>query len=377
MENFDKAISKIPKVLIVDDHPVNLRMIGRNLKREGIKALFATSGKQSLTTASREIPDLILLDIMMPEMDGYEVFHYLKMNPKTSGIPIIFLTAKINIDDVLKAFQMGAVDYITKPFNLDELLARVMTQLRLKFFRDEIESKNNLLDRMNSEKNEILTIAAHDLKNPLFNISMLSKMIRDEEALTPEEIYEYSNDIVQTSDRMLGLISNLIDINALDEGKVKIFIEPIIISKPLINAVQTFEKRAAAKNIRLKHRIEIEGLVVDADRIAISQVLENLISNAIKFSPQGKEVIVSLSENGEYARIEVEDQGPGISDEDKKRLFNKFSKLSAKPTGDENSTGLGLSIVKRYVEEMYGHIGCNTELGRGTTFYVDIPLSSI
>ena len=361
---------KKPLVLIVDDNPSNIQIVGNHLIQENISIAMAVDGRKAINTAKLKKPDLILLDIMMPEVDGFQVAKELKADPETNHIPIIFLTAKTATEDIIKGFTLGAVDYIVKPFNSSELLVRVHTHLELKRTRDLVETKNRQLETVNNEKNELLGIAAHDLKNPIYNISMLAKVILDEE-LEKDEIQEFAEDIVKTSERMLELIKNLLDINAIEQGKIVINIEPTDIAELTFVTVDSYFERANAKQIKLEYINELNNIFVMADRNALLQVLDNLISNAIKYSPFDKNIFISLSNKENKTILSVRDEGPGLDEKDKAKLFGKFARLSPQPTGGEHSTGLGLSIVKRYVESMDATIIVETEIGKGCDFIVE------
>lgn len=360
-------------VLVVDDNPVNIQVVGEHIRKEGIDVSISTSGAKALQIAESRKPDLILLDVMMPGMDGYEVCTKLKENDETKNIPVIFLTAKVSPDSIIEGFSKGAVDYITKPFNSEELMARVKTHLTLKHFKDQIAEQNKKLNLLNVEKNEFLGIAAHDLKNPIYSISMLGKLLRDEPDMKPDEVKEYATDIVTSTERMLELISALLDINAIEQGKVKFHFDNYDIAEIADQTIFQYKERAKSKDITLHINRPDGELKAYCDRNGIVQTLDNLVSNAIKFSPHGKNIYLNIEDAGEDYKIIVKDEGPGISEDDMKKLFGKFTKLSARPTGDEHSTGLGLSIVKQYVENMGGRVWCESTLGQGASFIVKIP----
>ncbi len=372
MDTFLKSKEK-SLILIVDDNPANIRVVGTHLRKDDVEIAVASSGAKALSIVERKKPDLILLDIMMPEMDGYEVCSELKKNPETDKIPIIFLTAKSNPDDAIKAFELGAVDYITKPFNAAELRARVGGHLNLKLYQDRLVRQTAMLELLNAEKNEFLGIAAHDLKNPIYNIAMLAKVIRDDKDISREDLDEYSGDIVGTSEGMLELIGNLLDINAIEQGKVKFEIRDVNISRLAADAAHNYGVKAAKKDIEIVSEIDREKICAKADFQAASQTLDNLLSNSVKYSPFGKKVFIRAKQEKDFAVIEIEDRGPGFTEEDKSKLFRKFERLSARPTGNEHSTGLGLSIVKRYVDAMNGEIECVSEIGNGAKFIVKLP----
>lgn len=362
-----------PLVLVVDDNPNNIQAVGANLLRENIGVSMALDGNKAIESIRVRRPDLILLDIMMPEMDGFEVARILKSDPTTQDIPIIFLTARTASEDVVTGFEIGAVDYITKPFNSAELISRVNTHLQLKSLQDTVIQKNTELEKLNLDKNEFLGIAAHDLKNPIYNISMLAKVIKEEE-LDKDEINEFATDILNTSERMLELIKNLLDINSIEQGKFKMNLESIDISVVVKSCTDNYQERAKAKGIKLHYNCQeaLPDSVVDPSLTL--QILDNLISNAIKYSPFDKNIWVSVYSNSQHIVVSIKDEGPGLSELDQNKLFGKFARLTPQPTGDEHSTGLGLSIAKKYAEAMNGDIILISELGKGCEFQFIVPI---
>jgi signal transduction histidine kinase len=231
---------------------------------------------------------------------------------------------------------------------------------------------NEKLVKVNQEKNEFLSIAAHDLKNPLSAIQGLAEMIvRDFDEMSKPEVLELANMISLSSQQMFELIKNLLDVNRLESGNLNISLGVFDILPVLEWVVKDYQDRAKTKNITLHFDgAEAEYYALGDERI-LRQVLDNLISNAVKYSPHGKQVYVRVSKDKKSVRCEIQDEGPGLSDEDKQQLFGKFTRLTPQPTGDENSTGLGLFIVKKLVEAMRGKVWCETELGKGATFIVE------
>jgi len=364
------------RVLVVDDIPKNLQVVGTMLRNEGYEVMPAMSGADALEGVRVQVPDLILLDLMMPEMDGLEVCRRLKSDPAVRSIPIIFLTASNEMEHLVKGFEAGAVDYITKPFNAPELLARVRTHLELRHARERLRE-------MNDEKNEFMGIAAHDLRNPLSAIKGLAEVIvedaqslRRQEVKDPElclkEMEDFGDRIGVTAARMMEMVQNLLDANRIERGEMNLNLAPADLSPLLAAAVETHRPRAAAKQQSIHLQNEAGPVTVLIDPDVMVQVLENLLSNAVKYSPPGKSIYVRLKKSSETVRCEVQDEGPGVSAEDQKKLFGKFARLSAKPTGGENATGLGLSIVKKMVEAMNGQVWCESEPGQGATFVVQL-----
>lgn len=366
-----------PYILVVDDILKNLQVIGNMLEEDGYEVSVANSGKDAIEMIFADKPDLILLDVMMPEMSGFEVCQYLKTQEDFDAIPIIFLTAKTETKDIVKGFEIGGVDYVTKPFKKEELLARIATHLELKFSRDTIAHQNIRLEKLNQEKNEFLGITAHDLKNPLGAILGISEvLIGDTYEFTAEEMHDFINDIHKSASQMFQLVTDLLDINAIEEGRMEMSFSEFDINDVLIKSVDKFDRSAADKDIVIHLEKSGSPLMVFADDKKVEQSLDNLVSNAVKFSPFNKNIYVRAYKipGKQYACVEVRDEGPGISEDDQKKLFKKFTKLTARPTGKENSTGLGLSIVKKFIEEMFGKIWCESELGNGSSFKFTIPL---
>jgi two-component system, sensor histidine kinase and response regulator len=362
-------------ILIVDDIPRNLQVLGSILSESGFGVSVASSGRSALEAIASQAPDVILLDIQMPDMDGYEVCRQLKANPDTAHIPVIFLTARTEIDDIVRGFEQGAVDYITKPFISQELLVRVRTHLRL-------VRQTERLRELNKDKDEFLGIAAHDLRNPLSKIQFIAeKMAYKADIFTPELIQEASADIVGTVSEMMELISNLLDVNAIERGDLFTELNPIDIATIVEHVTNDYVERAAKKKIAVKYEsVLANGATtlpfVISDEVAIVQILDNIISNAVKYSPPRTVITVRLVGGATTVRLEVQDEGPGISVDDRKKMFQKFARLSAQPTGNEHSIGLGLSIVKRLVENIKATIEVQSELGVGTTFMVAFPVAN-
>jgi signal transduction histidine kinase len=239
-------------------------------------------------------------------------------------------------------------------------------------YSHEIELKNAQLVRLNQEKNEFLGIAAHDLKNPLSAILGLAQMIVEEiEHLPKEEIVEFANNIGTSAQQMFGLIVNLLDVNRIESGKFNVSWQNTDLSAILQKILKDYQERAAAKKIQLIYQLPTEPVVTQLDPNLTQQILDNLVSNAIKYSPFEKRIQVRLAQTEQTVRCEIQDEGAGLSKDDQQKLFGKFARLTTQPTGKENSTGLGLFIVKKLVTAMNGQVWCESELGKGTTFVVE------
>jgi two-component system, sensor histidine kinase and response regulator len=366
MNPFDQLI------LIVDDHDENLLIASEILRVEGYQTAMMHSGEEALDFCQhlrkngRSLPNLILTDIMMPIMDGFTLCKRVKTDAETQHIPVIFITAISDVRSMTKGFEAGGVDYITKPFHAQEMCSRVLVHLSLKNMRDELAESNERLRELNEEKNNLLSIAAHDLKNPIASIMTASVIIKKHFAkMTPDAILNNVGAIFDTARRMTDIIGNLLDINKIESGEVMPRITPTDANATLGEVVTEYQERASTKSIRLEVVRPSSPQVIDADTVMLRQILDNLISNALKFSPTGEAVAIDLSQvntasGKSHLHIAITNKTSFISEEEKQKLFCKFGKLSNRPTGGESSTGLGLFIVKRLVEAMHGTVWCET-----------------
>ncbi len=379
-------MEKLNHILIVDDVPENVQLVGSMLQRRGYRVSLAEHGEQALSLIEQDPPHLILLDISMPDMDGFDVCNRLKNDPKTRDIPIIFLTAFSDKGRVIQGFEIGAVDYVTKPFNSAELFSRIRTHLDLRFTKELVMQRNQQLQELNDQlhqasqdKDELLGIVAHDLKSPLSAIRSIAETLTNDKSLTDEEKNDLNRSVLETSERMFSLIEDLLSANALERGGMKFRMMPVDVGDILLETVHHYKNPARDKNIAL-HFPSTNLIFAYTDEKALIHILDNLLSNAIKYSPQGKAVYVSIEERAASGampdgsiRVAIKDEGQGMTEEDMSRLFGKFTRLSAKPTAGEHSTGLGLSIVKKLAESVHARVWCESVYGQGATFFLDLP----
>lgn len=364
-------------LLIVDDTPGNIDVLRKTLEPEGYRVSVAPNGEIALKIVSRSLPDLILLDIMMPGIDGFETCRRLKADPASREVPVIFITARNETEDVVKGFLLGGVDYIIKPFRHEEVCARVRTHLRLRHLMKELETRNRELVDLNDLKNKFLGMASHDLRNPLASIRGFSEILLDDGDDLPQETREeFLKIIYSVSDNMSNMVNDLLDISVIESGKLELQLQPGSLKKLTEERIRIHETIAEKKKIAFHTSFaDVPDFPFDPNRI--SQVLDNLIGNAVKFSPFDKKIFISLEREGEMAKVSVRDEGPGILPEDQKKLFQHFQKLSARPTGGETSSGLGLAIVKKMVEAHHGVVGVHSQAGSGATFSFKIPLGNL
>ena len=354
-------------LLVVDDQESNIQVVGAALGKLGFEILPATGGLQVFQRLAVRRPDLILLDLLMPEMDGFEVCRRIRANPDWTEIPIIFLSSADDKGLIVRALESGGVDYITKPFNHAELVTRVRTHLALKRARDELK-------QLAEDRDELLGILTHDLKNHLGGMDMSAQLLREgTEAMADPKLRLMAENISHSSSQMLAFVKEFLANASADHG-LSIRPESISLKEAASRVVQQHREAAKRKRLVFQTALEGDGTLVQADPAALNQVLDNLLSNAVKFSPPGKQIRVTVCSPGtRYVECQVQDEGPGFSDDDKTRMFRRYGRLSARPTGGEPSTGLGLSIVKKLVLAMHGELACESTPGNGATFAFRLP----
>lgn len=338
--------SEPPLVLVVDDVAENLRVVGNVLRAElDIRIAVARNGAQAVESARRLQPDLILLDVMMPEMDGFTACKAIKTGEPQVDCPIIFLTAKVEEQDLLEGFEAGAVDYVTKPFISSELLTRVRSQLTIKRQQDKIREQV-------IEQRELLHVLCHDLTNPIATV----RTILGETSNDLNLFEEFKDDAVKVLDNCLDAIQLVREMRAIDEGKREIEVEPVSLQNTLDISSNALRSQLQAKNITLVNRIPPD-LEVLAEPVSLTtSVFNNLFSNAIKFSYPGSEIELDAEVSGDLVRIIVRDHGIGMSAAILGDLFD-ISKATSRPgTAMERGTGFGMPLVKRFMEAYEGQI---------------------
>lgn len=353
-------------ILIVDDQEQNLKVVGTVLTMTGYEVIPASSGVQALKRLEVQLPDLILLDVLMPDMDGLEVCREIKANAVLAEIPIIFLSAADDKNLIVQALETGGVDYVTKPFNKAELLTRVRTHLALKHARDQLRY-------LAEDKDELLGIMAHDLKNHLAGMRMSAGLLQSRGAELPEKCVTMVENIVQSTDSMIAFVREFLANQSAE--RLQLRREPVDLGMVIKGSVARHEAMAVVKGIEMRVELGEEPVVALADKEAVTRVLDNLVSNALKFTPAGGVLWLSaVDEPGPWVQMVVRDDGPGFSVADEEKMFRRYARLSARPTGGEPSTGLGLSIVKRLIEGMRGMVSLNKEVERGSCFVIKLPV---
>ncbi len=351
-------------VLIVDDTPENIEVLVQLVPDE-CEILSATNGKEALELVKTEHVDLILLDIMMPEMDGYEVCRRLKQNAETKEIPVIMITALNQKEDEAKGLEAGAIDYISKPISPPIAKTRIKNHLKTMEYMHELIELNQI-------KNRFISIASHDLRNPLNGIMGLIDLFMMEDNIA-EDVQDILVKIYKISDHMLALVNSILDISVMESGKMQLELHEDSLLNIVEKSIGLNKISAEQKKIQIvKNFTDIPTLLLDTTKML--EAVDNLLSNAIKFSPLHTKVIVSVVRERGNVKFSIQDQGPGISQEEQKKLFSAFQRLSAKPTAGENSTGLGLYITKKIIQAHKGEIWVQSHPLSGTIFSFTLPL---
>lgn len=367
--NIDLSNSSI---LIVDDNPSNLALLFNFLSRKGYNVLVADGGNNALKMAREAEPDLILLDIIMPEIDGYMVCTEIKKEQRFADTPVIFLSAVNSADDKLRAFQSGGVDYITKPFNYEELAARVSAQLTIKHQKHKLRQLYNDLEETNSRKDKLFSIISHDIRSPLSTIMGYSEIIlEDFSELSNVEVKQYTRNIHNVSKEINGLVENLLDWSRLQMDKINYMPENIDLKTELERVICSYREAAALKKITLVHNVNTSEFIT-ADYNMFYTIMRNLISNAIKFTGDGGNIFIVAENFLNRVKISVCDTGIGIEKKSIKNLFDFGSSSLKMGTNNEKGTGLGLMLCKEFVERHGGKLIVESEYGRGARFTFDL-----
>ncbi|MBK9501580.1 MAG: hybrid sensor histidine kinase/response regulator [Leptospiraceae bacterium] len=366
---------KKPLILIVDDTPKNIQVLGKTLHEIGYNVSIATSGSQALDSVKKESPDLILLDIQMPEMDGFEVCKILQANPDTKEIPVIFLTAVIDSEKIVKGFEIGAVDYITKPFHTAELTMRVATHIEIKQSREKIRKTNEQLKELNATKDKFFSIIAHDLKNPFNTLLGFSKLLFENAPnYTTDQIQQYAQIMNHTAKQSYALLENLMQWAKSQTEKIKIIPRNSSMNELLSITIPIINGSALKKNITIESNISTEDIVY-ADNSLTATILRNLLTNAIKFTHANGKITVSTQKKDIFLEVSITDTGVGIEPMNIDKLFRIDSKVTSHGTDNEEGTGLGLILCKEFVEKQGGTIWAISEVGKGSTFTFTLPLA--
>jgi two-component system sensor histidine kinase/response regulator len=371
MNNKTIVNSTKPYILIVDDIPANLKILGAILEGEGFTVRPVLDGRMALQVAEKERPELILLDILMPGMDGFEVCRLLKENKNLNDVPIIFISALNDTNQIVKAFNSGGVDYITKPFHVEEVKSRVRTHLKL-------HQQNKELQELNASKDKFFSIIAHDLRGPLGGLMGLTEAMTDDSLeMSVVENRSMMHTMSNLSRDIFNLLENLLEWSLLQRGLTSLNPQVLSLRDVAAECILILAESARKKGIKIAMDIPIEQ-VVFADINMLQTVIRNLVANAVKFTPRGGKIELSAKPvNGNTVEISVLDNGIGMSKSILDSLFHLDVQTNRRGTEGESSTGLGLQLCKEFLEKCGSDIWAESEEGNGSVFYFTIPKNAV
>ncbi|MBQ7425840.1 MAG: hybrid sensor histidine kinase/response regulator [Prevotella sp.] len=362
------------KILIVDDVVSNVLLLKILLTNEKFQVCTANNGTTCIEQAKKEHPDLILLDVMMPDISGFDTAVILKKDDETKDIPIIFLTALNTPADLVHGFKVGASDFLTKPFNKEELVMRVMQQISLVAAKRIIEQQNAELRATLSNRDKMYSVIAHDLRSPMASIRMVLNLVvaSTSPELVGPELYELLDKANKESEDVHDLLDNLLKWTKSQTGRLNVVIQDLDLNDIIPGVVEIFEMIAQTKRIKLDLQMGETPLVVTADNDMLKTVVRNFLSNAIKFSPEDSSIEIIMTKEGDFAKVSVRDHGVGIAAERLGSIFHKGETTYG--TGGEEGSGLGLQLCQDFARKIGGDCTVESVEGEGSTFSVLIPL---
>ena len=362
------------KILIVDDVVSNVLLLKILLANQKFQVCTANNGTTCIEMARKEHPDLILLDVMMPDMNGFDTATVLKKEEGTKDIPIIFLTALNTPQDLVHGFQVGASDFLTKPFNKEELVMRVTQQISLVAAKRIIEKQNAELRATLDNRDKMYSVIAHDLRSPMASIRMVLNLVvasATPEAVGPE-LYALLDQANRESEEVHDLLDNLLKWTKSQTGRLTVVKQDLDLNDIIPGVVEIFEAIAFTKRIKLDLQKTDAPLVVNADNDMLKTVVRNFLSNAIKFSPEDSSIEIIMGSEGEMAKVSVRDHGVGIAADRLGSIFHKGETTYG--TGGEEGSGLGLQLCQDFARKNGGDCTVESVEGQGSTFSVLIPL---
>ena len=360
------------KILIVDDVVSNVLLLKILLTNEKFQVCTANCGNMCIEQARAEKPDLILLDVMMPDISGFDTAVILKKDPELKDIPIIFLTALNSPADLVKGFQVGANDFLSKPFNKEELVVRVMHQIALVAAKRLIEKQNRELLATINNRDKMYSVIAHDLRSPMASIRMVLNLVVA--AVSPDvvgqEIFDLIDKANKESEDVHDLLDNLLKWTKSQTGRLSVVMQDLDLNDIIPGVVDIFEMIAANKKIKLSYTGG--STIVRADNDMLKTIVRNFMSNAIKFSPEDSTIEITVTSDADFAKISVRDHGVGIAADRLGSIFHKGETTYG--TGGEEGSGLGLQLCQDFARKIGGDVMVQSVEGEGSTFSVLVPL---
>lgn len=360
-------------ILIVDDNPQNLQYLGKILRDNKNSVEFATNGESALEWLTVKKFDLILLDVNMLGIDGYEVCSRIRRDMK-NYTPIIFLSAETDREKILKGFELGGQDYVTKPFDSRELFSRIQTHLALKHSLENLEVEKEKALSADHLKSAFLATMSHELRTPLNSIiGFTSILLKGNPGPLTDEQQKQLEMVRGSARHLLSLINDILDISKIEAGQLRLNIEAVNVPEIIHDVIETCTPLAEKKNLTVELIIDKSINLIKSDRLRLKQIFLNLLNNAIKFTDAGM-ISINCTQPGSYIEFIVSDAGIGIPSDKLKDIFNPFIQAETGLTRRHEGTGLGLSISKKLTELLHGSIKAESALGKGSSFTVIIPV---
>lgn len=361
-------------ILLVDDNPANLAVLSNFLSADGFEILVSQDGESAIWQAEHEHPNLILLDILMPGLGGFETCRQLKSQSATRHIPVIFMTALADTQNKIQGFELGGIDYITKPLQPEEVLARVNVHITLQRQQQQIQKQNAQLTQLNHDKDRFFSIIAHDLRGSINSLRDLTQMTSENlELYSVSKLKDILRMQFQTTDNLSKLLENLLMWARVQQGLIEYQPQRIDLAQVVAWNVQLARPGAQQKQITLTNSVEKDIYIIHADFNMVDTVIRNLLSNALKFTFSGGTITLSATEDKHHIALAVRDSGVGIPAQDLPKLFRIDVKYKHRGTDHEPGTGLGLILCKEFIEKNRGKIWVESEEGKGSTFFVSFP----
>ena len=366
-------------ILVIDDDPRSLAVIASFLEAHGCRVVVSRDGKSGIERAGYVKPDLILLDIMMPGIDGFETCRQLKKDTKTAAIPVIFLTGRHDEKDIVTAFLVGGVDYITKPFKLEEVWSRVSNHLKIQQMQAQLQMQNEKLLELDRMKSMFIASMSHELRTPLNSIMGFTGVILERMSGEINDKQEDQlNRVYRASEHLLSMVIDILDISEIESGNTSVDAHNFFLHELIAKAIENIQTDLKTKGLMLTVNVP-EDLAMHTDEKRLLQCIINLLSNALKFSESGTiSVTASKEEEKEnIVAIAVSDTGRGIAKEDITRLFRPFERIGSQLSGKGKGggTGLGLYLTSKLLEDvLQGSIVVESQLAKGTTFSLRVPM---
>jgi signal transduction histidine kinase len=367
--HIEAAAPARPNILIVDDNPSNLRLLASMLKDHGYKPRPVLSGELALEAARLSPPDLILLDVTMPEMDGFSVCERLRADPSLSAIPVLFISALTDTASKVNAFTAGGCDYITKPFQFEEVEARVKTQLQLQSQKRELQRNYEELKRLEALRDSLAHMVVHDMRGQLMAMMLSLDLLPSSDS---DESVPHLDRVRTGITTLVEMTTLMLDVNRLEAEEMPLNKTECKLSAISMTVIDSLSSMAGKRRVSL---LADNAITAKCDSELIRRVLQNLLANALKFTAPDGSIEVKITELNDIVRVSVHDNGTGIPFEHQSRIFDKFHQ--AAPSKISPSTGLGLAFSRLAVEAHGGQIGVESEFGVGSTFWFTLPNAGV